>query len=69
MMRGFQHMPSEAGRCFSVDFSHQPWDQEVPYCRPFLPAAHKGLTQSICPNSFESLEEFLLLFGCSLGLH
>ena len=28
---------------FSVDYSRPPWDEEVPHCRLFSPAARKGL--------------------------
>ena len=47
MMRGSQDMPSETGRCFSVDFSRPPWDEEVPHCPHFSTAACEGLMLNI----------------------
>ena len=47
----FPRYASEIGWCFSVDFSHLPWDEEVLHCQLFLPTACKGLT--IIHNVFE----------------
>ena len=53
-MRGSQDMPSEIGLCFSVDFSRPPWDEEVPYCPLFSPAARKGTIRQWCNILYRS---------------
>ena len=61
-MRGSQDMPSETGQCFSVDFSHPTWDEEVPHCRLFSPAARKGLSSlEICLRLFSPIYSTMLI--------
>ena len=55
MMCGSQDMPSEIG-CFSVYFSHPPWDEEVPHCRLLSSAAWKGLNNTLIMSYSFSFE-------------
>ena len=68
MIHGSRAMPSEIG-CFSVDFSHLPWDEEIPHYQLFSPTPRKG-SLKVISDSFECghFVQFLMLdkkFCCS----
>ena len=62
-MHGSRDMPSEVGWCFSVDFSHLPWEEEVPHCRLFSPTAHKVLIGELKGWLIFILDESLFWFS------